>query len=100
MSDRGEGDWLELLRERHLAPAIGAVIQPENIPVPDGGEGEWVRKLVDLKGVAKPPEFGGEDKDWYEWKFRFSSTMSLLGILPAMQYCADLPYQIKLEALS
>eukprot|EP00972_Heterocapsa_arctica_P061150 9017111-Heterocapsa_arctica.AAC.1 len=62
MSDHGEGGWLELLREQHVAPLVGAVIQPEDIPVPDVGErdagdGEWIRKLVDLKGVARPPEF-------------------------------------------
>eukprot|EP00972_Heterocapsa_arctica_P020347 3002790-Heterocapsa_arctica.AAC.1 len=55
MSNRGDDVWLELLREQHLAPAIGAVIQLETIPVSDGGDGEWVRKLVDLRGVAKPP---------------------------------------------
>eukprot|EP00972_Heterocapsa_arctica_P056969 8406490-Heterocapsa_arctica.AAC.1 len=73
MSDHGEGGWLELLREQHVAPLLGAVVQAEDIPVPDAGDSDWGRKLVDLNGVAKPPEFSGDDKDWYEWKFRFSS---------------------------
>ena len=93
---------MELVREQHV---IGAVVRPEDVPVPDAGmpdvgDSDWARKLVDLKGVARPPDFSGNDSDYYEWKFRFSSVMGLLGILPAMQYCADLPYQIKSEALS
>ena len=88
------------------AEVVSAVVQGEqfggqNVPVPRDSDGcEWGRKLVDLKGVAKPPEFAGEDSAWYEWKFRFSSVMSLLGILPAMLYVVDLPYPVRTEALS
>eukprot|EP00972_Heterocapsa_arctica_P046977 6932579-Heterocapsa_arctica.AAC.1 len=80
MSDHGEGGWLELLREQHVTPLLGAVVQAEDVPVPDTDDSDWGRKLVDLKGVATPPEFSGDDKDWYEWKFRSSSVMSLLSI--------------------
>eukprot|EP00972_Heterocapsa_arctica_P028560 4201839-Heterocapsa_arctica.AAC.1 len=71
MSDHGEGGWMELLRKQHMAPVIGAVVRPDDVPVPDvgmpdAGDGEWFRKLVGLKGVARPPEFTGDDKDWYE----------------------------------
>eukprot|EP00972_Heterocapsa_arctica_P008820 1294039-Heterocapsa_arctica.AAC.1 len=60
----------------------------------------WASRLVDLKGVARPPEFNGEDSGWYEWKFRFQSVMSLLGILPAMRFVAELPYKVDFQLLS
>eukprot|EP00972_Heterocapsa_arctica_P030548 4496859-Heterocapsa_arctica.AAC.1 len=88
---------------RSLAHLLGAVIPGEDVPVPPDGrvDSDWGAKLVDLKGVARPPEFSGrEDHDWYECKFRFSSAMSLLGILPAMRYCADIPYPVDYHAIS
>ncbi len=93
---------MEMMRH---AETVSAVIEGEQfggqeVPVPRDDGCEWGRKLVDLKGVAKPPEFAGEDSAWYEWKFRFSSVMSLLGILPAMLYVVDLPYPVRTEALS
>eukprot|EP00972_Heterocapsa_arctica_P041646 6139852-Heterocapsa_arctica.AAC.1 len=63
-------------------------------------DSDWGAKLVDLKGVARLSEFTGEDRDWYEKKFRFSSVMSLLGPLPAMRYCADLPQPVDSAVLS
>ena len=62
---------------------------PQDIPVPgDDDVSDWVAKLVDFKGVAKPPPFSGDDADWYEWKFRFMSIMGLLGVAEEMKFCA------------
>eukprot|EP00972_Heterocapsa_arctica_P065110 9612619-Heterocapsa_arctica.AAC.1 len=39
---------------------------------------EVAAKLVDLRGVARPPSFSGNATDWTEFKFRFESVAALL----------------------
>ena len=62
-SDRGEerdeGQWLEMMRHAETVSAIveGQQFGGQEVPVPRDDGCEWGRKLVDLKGVAKPPEF-------------------------------------------
>ena len=36
-------------------------------------------KLVDLRGVAKPPVFSGKESDWADFRFRLESIAALLG---------------------
>eukprot|EP00972_Heterocapsa_arctica_P025902 3812185-Heterocapsa_arctica.AAC.1 len=50
-------------------PAVYAVIDPADpgppLPHVHGPEWDvWASRLVDLKGVARPPEFTGEDPAW------------------------------------
>ena len=57
--------------------------------VEKGLKPQWLRtKLVDFKGVAKLPPFSGDDADWFEWKFRFTSVMGLLRVAGEMKFCA------------
>ena len=39
-------------------------------------------RVLDLKGVARPPNFSGKESDFADWHFRFMSSMELFG-------CAD-----------
>ena len=41
---------------------------------------ELVPKLIDLRGVARPPTFDGSDKAWPEFKFRMESLGAMLGM--------------------
>ena len=41
---------------------------------------EVAGRLVDMRGVAKPPNFTGLESDWAEWKFRMEAILSLLGL--------------------
>ena len=42
---------------------------PAAARVPDAGPSAWALKLVDLKGVAKPPCFDGVPATWSDFKF-------------------------------
>ena len=90
MSDRGE-DYADMLLYGEIN-MVGPEEQraPRDIPVPRDDEdvSDWGTKLVDLKGVAKPPPFSGDDADWFEWKFRFTSVMGLLRVAEEMKFCA------------
>ena len=89
MSDRGE-DYADLLLYGEInMVGPGEQRAPRDIPVPGDDEiSDWGTKLVDLKGVAKPPPFSGDDADWFEWKFRFTSVMGLLRVADEMKFCA------------
>eukprot|EP00972_Heterocapsa_arctica_P105877 15596619-Heterocapsa_arctica.AAC.1 len=56
-------------------------------PVGLGPEGGGVRgfrevaaKLVDLRGVARPPSFSGVESNWPEFRFRLESVAALLDL--------------------
>ena len=36
-------------------------------------------RLVDLRGIARPPTFSGKDEEWPEFRFRMEAIASLLG---------------------
>eukprot|EP00972_Heterocapsa_arctica_P062745 9254350-Heterocapsa_arctica.AAC.1 len=40
---------------------------------------EVAARLVDLRGVARPPSLTGKDAEWPEFRFRMESIASLLG---------------------
>ena len=62
---------------------------PRDISVPgDDDVSDWGTRLVDLKGVAKPPPFSGDDADWFEWKFRFTSVIGLLRVAKEVKFVA------------
>ena len=52
---------------------------------------ETAAKLIDLRGVAKPPTFGGAVEQWRDFKFKFLSTMSMLGLSDYMEYALTVP---------
>ncbi len=49
---------------------------------------EAAARLVDLRGVARPPTFSGRTEDWSEFRFRFDSIGSLLGLEPLLEKAA------------
>ena len=46
---------------------------------------EVLSKLVDLRGVARPPLFTGAVEDWSEFRFRMENVASLLGLEDFME---------------
>ena len=36
------------------------------------------RQVLDTRGIAKPSAFSGQDDDWVEFKFVFSSFIALM----------------------
>ena len=57
-------------------------------------------RLVDLKGVAKPPTWDGREQAYQEWKFRFESVMALLDLEVGMKQAVDTGGQEALDTLS
>ena len=43
------------------------------------GFGDVSARLVDLRGIARPPTFSGKDEEWPEFRFRMEAIASLLG---------------------
>ena len=69
--------------------AQAAVDVPAPRPQPAAGSfGDMAARLVDLRGVAKPPTFSGKEADWPEFKFRLESVAALLGCDEAMERVA------------
>ena len=46
---------------------------------------EIASKLIDLRGVGRPPTFSGKEEDWADFKFRMESAGSLLGLECVME---------------
>jgi hypothetical protein len=42
-------------------------------------------RLADLKGLARPTSFSGNEAEWSDWKFRFLALCALLGISDDLQ---------------
>lgn len=65
-------------------PVAPTARPPADVPVPGDGENggnlSWAVKLLDLKGVARPPVFSGRQANWAEWRFKFTNAMDLLTI--------------------
>ena len=41
---------------------------------------DMAARLVDLKGLSRPPTFDGSFKSWADWKFAFENVGTLMGI--------------------
>ena len=70
-SSNHNGDWNHVESEssqaaRQPIPTIPPVTGPAN----STAFAETAGKILDLKGLLKPPTFTGLEKDWSEWKFR------------------------------
>ena len=65
-------------------PPSATTAQLPTVPagVVDTSQGQ----LLDLRGLAKPRYFNGEEQQWCEWRFRFENWSALLGI---DKYLAD-----------
>ena len=84
-----EGDWHHVeedqRRRRRYAESephaetarqIATVFGPAN----SSTFAETAGKILDLKGLLRPPSFTGLEKDWPEWKFRVDNVWMILGI--------------------
>ena len=66
---------------------------------PDAGPSAWALKLVDLKGVAKPPCFDGVPATWSDFKFKFVAVAELLGLGRNLAEAQRWPVKIQMEIL-
>ena len=57
--------------------AVGLAGRPAD---PGPSSGRELSKLVDFRGVCKPPVFSGREAEWPEWRFRFEGLALLLGL--------------------
>ena len=64
-----------------------------------GYQGQAV-KLVDLRGIAQPPPFSGDEKAWVDWRFRFQTVAALMNLYEVVRLAAAHPRQITQEELS
>ena len=81
-SSNHNGDWNHVESEssdaaRQPIPRIPPVIGPAN----SSAFAETAGKILDLKGLLRPPTFTGLEKDWSEWKFRVDNVWTILGIV-------------------
>ena len=83
-------------------PDAGAALPPATPPHRPGMPSyqEQAVKLVDLRGIAQPPSFNGEEKAWADWRFRFQTVAALLSLHEVMQVAARHPRVIVSTELS
>eukprot|EP00972_Heterocapsa_arctica_P008376 1223405-Heterocapsa_arctica.AAC.1 len=48
------------------SPAAGTIPEAKG---PGDADKANAARLVDLRGIAQPPPFSGDDTQWYEWRF-------------------------------
>eukprot|EP00972_Heterocapsa_arctica_P024786 3656168-Heterocapsa_arctica.AAC.1 len=78
------------------APAAAAAGKPpDNVKGPGEYEKQNAAKLVDMRGVAQPPPFSGDDAAWQDWRFRFQTITALLDMRGVMQIAATYPREIQ-----
>ena len=86
------------------AGAAGQASAAPEVPAKEKEPGEMEKqnaaKLVDMKGVAAPPPFSGDDSAWQDWRFRFQTITALLDMREVMKLAAECPREIKEDELS
>ena len=107
-------DYGEMVSRLQVAPvsppeqamtAVGEeAARAASIPVPDDGAvGEsvsWAPRLLDLKGVARPPTFNGEPAGWSEFHFRFMAMLDLLEMGDMAVAAAGLNREITIQEMT
>eukprot|EP00972_Heterocapsa_arctica_P075451 11129273-Heterocapsa_arctica.AAC.1 len=43
-------------------------------------EEDWGSKLLNLREIAKPPTFDGQEKHWPDFRFKFEAVLALMGL--------------------
>ena len=110
-SERGSEAWFSTGDPRTSSPMVDAAAVEVNdaesreelevaalttadaggtMPVASGGPSaqtfpEMATRMVDLRGLGRPPTFGGKESEWQEFRFKLESLGSLLGLERAMQ---------------
>eukprot|EP00972_Heterocapsa_arctica_P106776 15728720-Heterocapsa_arctica.AAC.1 len=77
MEDRGclaavgmPQEWFPEAAAAAAAPAAEpAGKPPDDVKGPGEAEKQNAAKLVDMRGVAHPPPFSGDDAAWQDWRF-------------------------------
>ena len=88
------GAALRIAEEMDGGGGIARPVPPDaNVEGDDGARAEGLMrevlsKLVDLRGVARPPLFTGAVGDWNEFRFRMENVASLLGLEDFMEKAA------------
>eukprot|EP00972_Heterocapsa_arctica_P010025 1473477-Heterocapsa_arctica.AAC.1 len=52
---------------------------------------DWGSRLLDLKGVARPPQFDGKTSAWGDWKFKILAIAELLDLAEFMELAEAQP---------
>jgi hypothetical protein len=73
---------------------------PFVMPITEDNYMDVAARMVDLKGVAKPPAFTGREADWSAWRFRFESAMALLDLDGVMKAAASHPHPITIGEMT
>eukprot|EP00972_Heterocapsa_arctica_P079569 11725573-Heterocapsa_arctica.AAC.1 len=72
---------MELHTREDLVAAVSAPAEAREPTAPEG----WGAKLLDLKGVARPPLFDGKPQSYSDWRFRFLAVADLLDLADPMR---------------
>ena len=64
------------------------------------GYREQAVKLADLRGIAQPPPFSGDEKAWVDWRFRLQTVAALMNLYGVTRLAAAHPRQINQEDFS
>ena len=66
-------------------PASVVMHDADRVSRSSASDGQDFSRLVDLKGLAKLPEFDGTDASWPDWKIRFEALIGLMGMESALK---------------
>eukprot|EP00972_Heterocapsa_arctica_P058684 8652257-Heterocapsa_arctica.AAC.1 len=82
-------------------PVVAAVAEAT---APEAGEPAapegWGAKLLDLRGVAKPPIFDGNPQSYSDWRFRFLAVADLIDLADLMRAAEKFPAPISFEVMT
>eukprot|EP00972_Heterocapsa_arctica_P003763 560499-Heterocapsa_arctica.AAC.1 len=60
---------------------------------------EWSSRLLDLRGVAPIPRFGGNEAEWGDFRFKFTTSMALLGWDTLLEQAAREPGPLDIDRI-
>eukprot|EP00972_Heterocapsa_arctica_P006234 916215-Heterocapsa_arctica.AAC.1 len=60
---------------------------------------EWSSRLLDLRGVAPIPRFGGSEAEWEDFRFKFTTSMALLGLDTLLEQAAREPGPLNIDLM-
>ena len=87
--------------EQAMTAVVEEAARAASIPVPDDDAGvSWAPRLLDLKGVARPPTFNGEPAGWSEFHFKFMAMLDLLEMGDMAVAAAGLNREITIQEMT
>ena len=106
------GDMASRLQVAHVSPeqALTAVVEeaaraqatpvPEDEPAGAGGNMNSASRLLDLKGVARPPMFNGDPAGWRDFQFKFMAMLDHLEMGDMAVAAASMDREITIQEMS